>query len=218
MKGIIFDLDGTMVDNMMIHHQAWQRKLSTLGLDFTIEEIMEQVHGINEEIIFRLFGDRFDQKERTQISWEKEYEYRRIFKDKLQLITGLQDFLSNLHHEGIPMAIGTAAPPENVDFVLDNLEIRELFASVLHARDVSKGKPDPEIFLRSANNIGIPIEDCLVFEDSVVGAQTALNAGCPVVVINTTHKKEEFLHFPHVIRFIDDYRNLKYSDLRNAVS
>lgn len=213
MKGIIFDLDGTMVDNMMIHHQAWQRKLGTLGLDLTLEEVMDQIHGINEEIILRIFGNRFSDQERARISWEKEAEYRNIFKERLQLIAGLPEFLTQINELGLPMAIGTAAPPENVDFVLDNLNIRSLFDSVLHSKNVSKGKPDPEIFLSCSRSIGVPIEDCMVFEDSVVGAQTALNAGCPAVIVTTTHKPEEFNQFPHIIKFIDDYRDLRLSDL-----
>ncbi len=213
MKGIIFDLDGTMVDNMMTHHQAWQRKLSALGLDLTLEEVMDQIHGINEEIIERLFGDRFNREQRDRISWEKEFEYRQIFKENLQLISGLSEFLLHLKQAGTPLAIGTAAPPENVDFVLDNLNVRKFFKSVLHSGNVTKGKPDPEIFLKSAENIGVPIEDCVVFEDSVVGVQTALNSGCSVVVITTTHNKEEFLHFPHVIRFIKNYEGLHFNDL-----
>ena len=213
MKGIIFDLDGTMVDNMMIHHQAWQRKLGTLGLDLTLEEVMDQIHGINEEIILRIFGHRFSDQERAQISWEKEAEYRNIFKERLQLIAGLPEFLTQINELGLPMAIGTAAPPENVDFVLDNLKIRDLFDSVLHSKNVSKGKPDPEIFLNCSENIGVPIKDCMVFEDSLVGAQTALNAGCPAVIVTTTHQAEEFAHFPHIIKFISDYRDLQLSDL-----
>ena len=214
MKGIIFDLDGTIVDNMMIHHRAWQRKLSSLGLDMTLEEVMEEIHGINEEIVERLFGDRFNKEQKARISWEKEFEYRQLFKENLQLISGLREFFLQLKQSGIPLAIGTAAPPENVDFVLDNLNIRQFFKSVLHSENVVKGKPDPEVFLRSAENIGVPIEDCVVFEDSVVGAQTAQNAGCPVVVITTTHNKEEFSHFPHVIRFIQDYQGLHFHDLQ----
>ncbi|TDI70906.1 MAG: HAD family phosphatase [Bacteroidetes bacterium] len=213
MKGIIFDLDGTMVDNMMVHHRAWQRKLSALGLDLTLEEVMDQIHGINEEIVERLFGDRFNREQRDRISWEKEFEYRQLFKENLQLISGLPEFLLQLKQAGTPLAVGTAAPPENVDFVLDNLNIRQFFQSVLHSKNVAKGKPDPEIFLRSAENLGVPIEDCVVFEDSVVGAQTALNSGCPVIVVTTTHNKEEFSHFPHVVRFIQDYQGLHFNDL-----
>lgn len=217
MKGIIFDMDGTMVDNMMIHHRAWQRKLSSLGMDLTIKEVMDEIHGVNEEIVHRLFGSRFSAEERTRISWEKEQEYRTIFRKDLSLIDGLSEFLQALAISGIPLAIGTAAPPENVDFVLDSLNIRHYFKTVQNSKDVSRGKPDPEIFLKCAANIGVPVEDCLVFEDSVVGAETALNAGCPAVIITTTHQREEFNHFPHILKFIKDYNGLQLHDLRKIL-
>ena len=131
----------------------------------------------------------------------------------MKLLPGCENFILELHNMGIPTAIATAAPVENVDFVLDNLNIRRYFKSVLHSGDVRKGKPDPEVFIRSAVNLDLLIEDCVVFEDSVVGAETALNAGCPCVVVTTTHKEEEFAHFPHILRFISDYREIKISEL-----
>ena len=198
---------------MMIHHRAWQRKLASLGLELTMDEVMQEIHGINEEIVLRLFGDRFTKEERTIISWEKEDEYRQIFKQDLKLISGLDKFLLELGQTDLPLAIGTAAPPENVDFVLDNLNIRRYFKSVQHSNNVTKGKPDPEIFLSCAENIGVSIDDCLVFEDSLVGVQTALNAGCPVVVVTTTHKEEEFTKFPNILRFINNYQGLRLRDL-----
>lgn len=217
MKGVIFDMDGTMVDNMMVHHRAWQRKLASLGMEWTIEEVMEEIHGINEEIIERIFGDRFTPEERARIAWEKEKEYRDIYVHELQPIPGLLTFLDSLEAEDLPLAIATAAPPENVDLVLDNLHIRDRFKSIIHSKNVSKGKPDPEVYLKSAENLGVPVGDCLVIEDSVVGAQTALNAGCPTIIVTTTHSEDEFKHFPHIIMFISDYQLLKIENIRKSL-
>jgi len=205
MKGIIFDLDGTMVDNMLVHHQAWQRKLKALGLDLTMEEVRQQIHGVNEEILLRLFGNRFTAEQRSQFAWEKEAEYRKIFKPTLQLITGLKEYLNHLHQLNIPLGIGSAAPKENVDFVIDNLNIRDYFKAVLHAGDVIKGKPDPEIYIKVAETMNVPVSKCLVFEDSPTGVEAANRAGCPVVVVTTSHKESEFERFTNVIRFIDNF-------------
>ncbi|MBK7407431.1 MAG: HAD hydrolase-like protein [Saprospirales bacterium] len=141
MKGVIFDLDGTMVDNMNTHHRAWQKKLASLNLDWDLETVKREVHGVNEEIIERIFGDRFSPEERCRISAEKELEYRTIFRDHLQLVAGLPGLLEELSAAHIPMAVGTAAPIENVDFVLDHLGIRHYFRAVLHAGNVSKRPP-----------------------------------------------------------------------------
>jgi HAD superfamily hydrolase (TIGR01509 family) len=204
-KGLIFDMDGTMVDNMMVHHRAWQKKLAALGLEMTIEEVKEKIHGINEEILERLFGERFNKEERRQIAWEKEAAYREIFKPELELIAWLEDFLNKMKTENMPMAIGTAAPPENAHFVIEELQLQDYFKGVFHAGSVSKGKPDPEIFEKAADSMGLQAADCLIFEDSVTGAEAARRAGAKAIIVTTTHLKEEFDHFPHIQRFIRDF-------------
>lgn len=214
-KGLIFDMDGTMVDNMMIHHRAWQRKLSALGVEMTIDEVKEKIHGINEEIIKRMFGDKFNAEERKQIAWEKEEEYRNIFLPELKLIEGLAEFLEAAKAANIPMAIGTAAPPENANFVLDNLNLRHYFKGVFHSKSVTKGKPDPEIFEKAAASMGLQTSDCVIFEDSVTGAEAAKRANSPSVIVTTTHSEEEFAHFDNVAVFIKDYTTLKLEDLIN---
>jgi len=204
-KGIIFDMDGTMVDNMMVHHRAWQRKLAALGLELTLEEVMEKIHGVNEEILERLFGDRFTSEQRKRIAWEKEAEYRNIFKKDLKLVEGLPAFLDQLKRIDFPFGIGTAAPAENANFVLDELGIRTYFKAVVHAGHVSKGKPHPEVFQKAAKGIGIAPEHCLVFEDSPTGVHTAQNAGSLAVAVLTTHQKEEFERFDNVVGVVEDF-------------
>lgn len=212
-KGVIFDMDGTMIDNMMIHHRAWQQKLSELGLDFSIEEVQEKIHGVNDEILLRLFGDRFTAAERKQIADEKEAAYRKIYQPELQLIKGLPEFLKALDKAGIPLVIGTAAPAANMNFVLDKLALRPYFQAAFHAGDVVHGKPHPEIFQKAAAAIGLSPEECLVFEDSPTGIEAAYRAGAKAVVVTTTHASEEFEHFPHIIRMISNYEGLSWNDL-----
>lgn len=213
MQAILFDLDGTMIDNMMIHHRAWQQKLRELGLDWSIGKIKQHVHGVNTEILERLFGNRFTPEERQLISWEKEEAYRKIYLPELKLIEGLSTFLEKLHGQNIPMAIGSAAPGENVKFVLDHLDLHKYFPVVYHSGNVSKGKPNPEVYHKAAADLDIPINDCWVFEDSVVGAATAKNAGCPVVIVTTTHSEEEFKEFSHIKKFIRNYNEIEIDDL-----
>ncbi len=201
-------MDGTMVDNMMVHHRAWQRKLAELGMDLSLEEVKEKIHGINEEILERIFGDRFSVEERRRISWEKEAAYREIFLPELRLVRGLPVFLDKMKTAGIPMAVGTAAPTENVNFVVENLNLRPYFTGIFDAKSVTKGKPDPEIFEKAAASMGLSAAECLIFEDSVTGAETARRAGAPAVIVTTTHGREEFGHFENIVRFIEDYEGL----------
>ncbi len=211
-NGFIFDMDGTLVDNMMIHHKAWQIKLKELGLDYTLEEVRQTIHGKNEEILARLFGEKYTPAQRVQFAEEKEAAYREVSKQDLYAIKGLDNFLNQALLQKIPMGIGTAAPPENVTHGLAILALEKYFQTVVDAAQVSKGKPDPEVFLRVAHRINVTIERCLVFEDSPVGVATALNAGCNVVVITSTHTKEEFAHFPNVKKFINDYSEISIEE------
>lgn len=205
---LIFDMDGTMVDNMMTHHHGWQMTLAHYGLDLTLEEVMATCHGKNLEIIERLFPGKYTLEERQRISDEKESWYRSIFLPELKLVPGLAELLESAREAGIPMGIGTAAPRQNVDWALDNLGIRSYFQAVIHADDVDKGKPDPEVFFKVADRLGVAYPDCLVFEDSPTGAKTALNAGMKAIILTTTHTEEEFAGIDSVIRCVPDFRGV----------
>lgn len=193
-SALLFDLDGTLVDNMMVHHRAWQRKLKELGLDYSLERVKEEIHGVNLEILERLFGDRFTHEERKQIAWDKEAAYRDIFADDFEanIVPGALEFIRQAHAVGIPMAIGTAGPKENAEFVVERLGIESMMGHIVHSGMVSKGKPNPEVFQQGADALGVPLNQCIIFEDSVTGAQAANNADAPVVLLTTTHTEEEF--------------------------
>ena len=212
-KGFIFDMDGTMIDNMMVHHRAWQQKLKEYGIDWTLAEVHEKVHGVNVELLERLFGDRFTLAERIQISKEKEIAYRNIYQSEIKLIDGLREFLEAAKAAKIPMAIATAAPPDNAYFVLENLPISAYFKALFHSDDVTKGKPDPEVFELAADALGLPLQDCLIFEDSLTGAEAAHRAGSSAVIITTTHQASEFEGYNHIVQFTKDYRNLNLQNL-----
>ena len=218
MKGIIFDMDGTMIDNMMVHHRIWQIFLKEMGLEMTLEEVQEQIHGVNVEIMERLFGDRYTPEERIRLSDQKEATYRRLYASEIELLDGLPAFLREIHAAGIPMGIGTAAPKENVDFVLDALDLRRFFKVALHSGDVQQGKPHPEIFLKVAAGLDLDPQDCVVFEDSPTGAKAALNAGSQVVVVTTTHNREEFDLTDKVLRYIKDFTEIELNDLNTITS
>lgn len=206
-------MDGTMIDNMKIHHLAWQKKLSDLGLEMTYEEVHQKVHGVNIEILERLFGSRFSLQERYQISEEKELEYQRIFEPQLKLIDGLPELIHELKRKNISMGIGSAAPPMNVDFVMNKLNLWHYFQTVKHSEDVSNGKPHPEIYQTVMNEMGIEPEECLVFEDTPAGAESAHRAGCSVVLVTTTHTQDEFKDNPSIVKFINDFTEISIDEI-----
>jgi beta-phosphoglucomutase family hydrolase len=207
MKAFIFDMNGTMIHDMEYHTRAWQQLLNQdLGGDFTWEQVKPQMYGKNREVLVRLFGpDRFTGEEMDRLSLEKEKRYQQEFLPHLQLLPGLPEFLEQAHQQGIPMAIGSAAIPFNIDFVLDNLNIRHYFKTIVSADDVVLSKPHPETFLKAAEQLGVPPTDCIVFEDVPKGTEAAQNAGMQAVVLTTTHQPAEFEHLPNVLHFAPDF-------------
>jgi len=207
MKAFIFDLNGTMIDDMDYHTRAWQNLLNNrLGGNFSWDEVKPQMYGKNQEVLVRMFGpNRFTLEEMDRLSLEKEKRYQEEFLPHLKLLPGLHEFLENAYQQNIPMAIGTAAIPFNVDFVLDNLHIRHYFKAIVTADDVKLSKPHPETFLTAAELLNVPPTDCLVFEDVPKGAQAAENAGMKTVVITTTHTPEEFSKVTGIIGFAADF-------------
>lgn len=207
MKAFLFDLNGTMIDDMEYHTDAWFGIINgELGRKLSKKDVEKEMYGKNVELLIRVFGEgHFTQEEMHEISIRKEMQYREAFKPKLRLLNGLNTFIEDAYQEGIKMAIGTAAIASNVDFVLDGLNIRKYFPVVISADDVQRSKPDPETFVLAAEQLGVKPEDCIVFEDNPKGVEAALNGGMKAVVITTMHAKEEFDGLPNILKFIDDY-------------
>lgn len=207
MKAFLFDLNGTMIHDMEYHTRAWQHTLNDeLGSQLTWEEVKPQMYGKNQEVLERLFGaERFTEKEMAGLSRRKEERYQQEFLPHLALLPGLQEFLEQAYERGIRLAIGSAAIPFNIDFVLDNLNIRHFFSAVVSADDVTLSKPHPETFLKAAAQLGVSAAECLVFEDVPKGAEAARNAGMHTVILTTTHEPAEFAHLPNVLHFAQDF-------------
>jgi beta-phosphoglucomutase len=206
-RAFLFDLNGTMIDDMHYHIKAWHRILNELGAGLTAEQVKHECYGKNHELIERIFPNRFSLEEKNRMSLEKETEYQQQFRPDLKLIEGLHDFLKSVHNCGIKTAIGSAAIMFNIDFVLDGLHIREYIDAIISADDVDESKPNPETFLKCAEALGVTPSECLVFEDAPKGVEAARNAGMDCLVITTMHTKEEFGTYKNIIGFIEDYNN-----------
>jgi beta-phosphoglucomutase len=204
-KAFLFDLNGTMINDMNYHITAWHRILNELGAGISIERMKEECYGKNHELLERIFPGRFSMEEKNEMSLAKEKQYQEAFRPELKLIDGLHDYLKAAHGSGIKIAIGSAAIMFNIDFVLDGCGIRNYIDAIVSADDVSGSKPDPETFLKCAGLVSTDPRDCLVFEDAPKGVESAANAGMNCVVITTLHSPEEFSHFENVTGFIKDY-------------
>lgn len=205
MKAFLFDLNGTMIDDMGYHIQAWHTILNNLGANISLERTKEECYGKNNELLERIFPGRFSESEKDSMGYAKEEQYQREFRPHLKLIKGLDQFLEQACRQHTKMAIGSAAITFNIDFVLDGLHIRHYFSSIVSADNVVKSKPDPETYLKCAAELDLAPEDCVVFEDAPKGVEAAQNAGMQAVVITSMHTKEEFGAHTNIIGFIEDY-------------
>lgn len=208
-KAFVFDLNGTMVNDMPYHIKAWHHQIIQLGGDLTLEQMKHQCYGKNDELLERVFPGKFSLAERIKIGNNKEAIYRIEFKPFLHLIDGLGAFLKKAHEANIKMAIGSAAITDNINFVIQNMQIEHYFDAIISANDVEKSKPHPETFLKCAAALGIDPAYCLVFEDTPKGVECALNAGMQAVVILGEHEASEFEQYENVIHFVKDYQGLE---------
>ena len=209
-KAFIFDLNGTMIDDMAYHARAWYNILNDdLQAGLSWDEVKTQMYGKNDELLIRIFGDNhFSNEKIKELSIEKERRYQQAYLPNLALLNGLEKFLKKTKEAGILMAVGSAAIPFNIDFVLDNLNIRHYFKAIVSADDVVTSKPDPQTFLDCAALLNVDAADCLVFEDAPKGVEAAMNAGMSCVVLTTMHEKDEFKKYENVIAFIEDYSTI----------
>jgi len=220
LPAFIFDLNGTMVDDMEFHADAWFDILNNdLKAGLNREEVKREMYGKNSELLDRIFGENsFTTDKKNELSVAKERRYQAAFLPHLSLIKGLRDFLQKAYDNGIPMAIGTAAIPMNIDFVVDKLNIRHFFKAIVSADDVANSKPDPETFITCAGLLDVSPENCIVFEDAPKGVEAAKNAGMSCVVITTMHEKDEFRDYDNIISFIHDYTSLVPDTLKKNFS
>jgi beta-phosphoglucomutase len=218
-KAFIFDLNGTMIDDMQFHLKAWYHIMNDeLGAHLSWEAVKKEMYGKNSEVLERVFGKgRFTLEEMNELSIEKEKRYQREYIDHLRLIPGLPQFLEKAHALKIPMAIGSAAIMFNIDFVLDNLNLRHFFSAIVSADDVQYSKPHPETYLKAARQLGVTPQNCLVFEDAPKGVEAAQNANMPSVVLTLLHEQEDFAQYNNIVQYIKDYTHLSPAGLLESM-
>lgn len=208
---VIFDMDGVICHTNPYHSLAFREFFSARDLSPTDEEFAQHMFGKSNSYILSHFlkrpvtGDEF-----LQMEEEKEGLFRKIYEPHVEPITGIIDFISDLKQHNVQLGVATSAPFANLELILGKVNIREKLGSILASEDVKKHKPDPEVYLKSAANLGVVPDQCLVFEDSFSGVSAALNAGMHVVGVLTSHTKEEL---PPCNLYINDYTDLSYSQI-----
>jgi len=201
-------MDGTLVDNMRFHGAAWQKMLFENGVETDAQVFLVKTAGkTNREIIPHFFKDATEER-LLELGLRKEMLYRELFLPERRVIGGAVEFLEAAKSLGVKMAVATAAPVENVKFILDGLELRRFFDAITTAADVSHGKPNPEVFLKSAEKLGVEPKNCMVFEDAVNGFEAAHRAGMKSIGMATVNSIEDIMNLASVVEARKDFSNL----------
>lgn len=204
----IFDMDGTLVDNMRYHTEAWRTLIEENGFEFNERTFLVETAGqTNREIIPSVFGAMSNDR-LHELALRKEELYREAYLPHRKPVDGLVEFLESARELGIKMAVSTAASPANMAFILDGLDLRKYFGALTTAADVKRGKPDPEIFLLSASRLGVRPKDSLVFEDAFFGFEAAKRAGMMAVGITTVNTADEMIKTGSVAETHSDYTTM----------
>jgi beta-phosphoglucomutase len=187
----LFDMDGVIVDSNPVHKIALKQFCRQHGHDLTEEQLREKIYGrTNKDWIPNVFG-AISKELARQYADEKEALFRELYRKDIAPLAGLLSFLDQSEQLGVPKAIATSAPRENVDFTLSLTGTEKYFSTILDESFVTRGKPDPEIYLKTAAALGFDPAQCIVFEDSLSGVLAGKAAGCKVVGVATTHTPEE---------------------------
>jgi HAD superfamily hydrolase (TIGR01509 family) len=208
-RAFIFDMDGTIVDNMDFHVKSWLAFFERRGHVLDADEFFRNTAGRQgHEIMSTYFGSQLSKEESAALDFEKESLYREMYAPHLAPAAGFVDFIARARADGIRLAVATAAPPENIDFTLDGLDLRKQFHAIAGAADVARGKPHPDVFLLAAERAGAQPQHSIVFEDAPLGVEAARRAGMRAVVLTTTLPAEAFAEFDNVIAVARDFSEL----------
>lgn len=204
-QALIFDMDGTLVDSMPYHDQSWVVFLQEHQLSIDPETFDRDYHkGTLVEVMARLFPSITTEAELRAIGQRKEALFRELYKPHLETLPGVPDFLAALQKQNIPVGLATMGDQANIDFTLDGLGISAFFDATTGGDQVTKGKPHPEIFLETARKLHVDPAQCLAFEDTQSGIESAIAAGMDVVGVATQFPTEKLLALG-CVNAIEDY-------------
>lgn len=208
-KGALFDMDGTLVDNTAVHVRAFEIFCDRYGIE-DWQQKLTTVFGMgNDDILQLIMPDEVSRKGVPALADEKEAIYREIYAPEIRPVEGLVDLLRRLRAAGIPCAVGSSGMKANVDFVLDTCNIREYFAAQVSGDMVSRCKPDPEIYLKAAKALGINPSECVIFEDAPAGIEAARRAGAGrIVALATTLPREKLEREAGVDLIVDNFADI----------
>jgi beta-phosphoglucomutase len=201
----IFDMDGVIIDNNSHHKQAWLEFCKKYQFSLAEDGFNKHIYGrTNKDILNLLFKRELTLDDINKYAEEKEAMYREIYKPHISLPDGLSNLLKTLKATGVKTAVATSAPRKNVDFVFENLDIKNYFDIIVDETYVVNNKPAPDIYLKASELLGVVPGKCVVIEDSIPGITAAKRAGMTVVAITTTLKEQDLTDAKLIIKTFND--------------
>ena len=212
-KAVVFDMDGVICHTNPDHCLAFQAFFAKRNMFFPEEEYAAHMYGKNNGYIMSyFFGRPIVGSELEELAGEKESMFREIYQSKVKCINGFMEWADHLRQNNIQIGVATSAPRLNLDLISGELGLEKMVDLMLAYEDVSVHKPDPLVYLKSANMLGVLPENTVVFEDSFSGVSAGINAGMKVVGVLSSHTKSEL---PPCDLYIDNYHGLTLDVLNN---
>jgi len=211
--GVLFDMDGVLVDSYAPHLESWRRLAAELGAAVTEPQFAGTFGRTSREIIGILFGTDRDEADVRRLDARKEAIYRDLVRGRVPAMPGAVDLLRSLHAEGFRAAIGSSGPAENVALIVQEMELNGLIDARVTGADVLRGKPDPQVFLLAAQRLKLPPSRCAVVEDAPVGIQAARAAGCVAIALTSTHPAASFADANCVVAALSELSPARIRDL-----
>ena len=215
LKGLLFDMDGTLVNNLAYHFMAFDAYAKREGFTM-LEPVSLKINGMHSNDIFpMLLGDEVvAEYGLDRLNREKEEVYREMYRPNIKPIAGIIELLKSAKEAGVKCAIGSSGCRENVEFIIEGLGIADYIDASISGSDVTHGKPHPEIFTKAHEALGLKAEECIVVEDAVNGIIAALAAGCKCIAVTTTATAEVLSEAGASLCF-EDYTALTIEQLQS---
>jgi HAD superfamily hydrolase (TIGR01509 family) len=201
-RAILWDMDGVLADTSQLHFETWEHILVEQGIPFDRQKF-HLIYGLKNRDLLPYLTDRPMEPEWVEwIADQKEQAFRQALHGHLFPLPGVVQWLQQFNALGYRQAVASSAPPENVEVLVDELDIRTYFDALVTPGDLP-GKPDPAVFLLAASRLEVPPDHCIVIEDSIPGIEAAQRAGMRCIAVTTTNPPEALTQANIIVATLD---------------